>query len=121
MALGLKVTSVVRKEKTAGFEKLGRKQTKGGSLGRCDVWVLLSHVLVMPVQAQGGTGPASQPPLCWDSCGETAQTPEQTQVFPSSRTLPAHSPQNTAITFALLLREGVTTKKGAGSGAAHLN
>lgn len=33
VALGLEGKSVVRKEKTAAFEKLGRKQMRGGSLG----------------------------------------------------------------------------------------
>lgn len=75
MALGLKVTSVVRKEKTAVFEKLGRKQMKGGSLGQCDGWVLLSCLLVMPVQAQGGAGPGLTAPTVlgqlWRDCPNT--------------------------------------------------
>lgn len=33
VALGFEGKSMVRKEKTAAFEKLGRKQMKGGRLG----------------------------------------------------------------------------------------
>ena len=40
IVLGLEGESVDRKEKPAGFEKLGSQWMKGGSHGRCDVWVL---------------------------------------------------------------------------------